>query len=213
MAEREQQDLTLEGLIHDLNNVFQTILDAADILGEQERWRPLAGAIQRSVDRGQRLVSGFRQASEAACDFAMIAESAMQFARDFLQASHGPEIDFRSRIEDGLRLGGKPVAWERVLVNLLLNSAQAMPKGGAVTLEAARCGDVICVSVADEGPGIPQGILERIFDPHFSTKPASSGLGLHIVRSIVEQNGGAVAARNRGEGGAEFTIRLHAPVT
>jgi signal transduction histidine kinase len=64
------------------------------------------------------------------------------------------------------------------------------------------------VVVADNGPGIPQGELPKIFAPFFTTKPNGTGLGLAIVQKIILQHGGSVEARNRPEGGAEFTLCL-----
>ena len=66
----------------------------------------------------------------------------------------------------------------------------------------------VTIRIADNGPGIPSAILPRIFEPHVSTKGAKSGLGLHIVRSMVQLDGGTVTARNREEGGAEFLISV-----
>jgi signal transduction histidine kinase len=62
--------------------------------------------------------------------------------------------------------------------------------------------------VSDNGPGIPQAELPKIFAPFFTTKPNGTGLGLAIVQKIILQHGGSVEARNRPEGGAEFTICL-----
>jgi signal transduction histidine kinase len=116
-------------------------------------------------------------------------------------------------LEPGIRLKGLPGAWERVFVNLFLNAAQAMKHSGTVHVRSRGGSAGVEIVVWDEGPGIPPEILPEIFQPHFSTKssrrPAFKGLGLHIVDSVVRQNGGAVTAANRAGGaGAEFTIRL-----
>jgi signal transduction histidine kinase len=212
MPPQDTQDLTIRGLVHDLNNVFQTIQDSADLLSDDPRWSKVAGALHRSSEHGLHLLRSVLEASEATFDFAAIAASSVQFARDVLQATHRPPVDFHTEVEEGLRLRGNTAGWERILVNLLLNSADAMPNGGRVELSARHSPDGVLVRVADNGPGIPEHLLPFVFEPYVSTKPASSsgpdvhGLGLHIVRSMVQLNGGRVSVRNREAGGAEFVI-------
>jgi signal transduction histidine kinase len=102
------------------------------------------------------------------------------------------------------------------LTNLFLNAAQAIAQGGtedrgSIEIAAARAGSAIEITVADSGPGIHPKILPRIFEPRFSTRAKRSGLGLHIVQTIVRQNGGEVTAANRPSGeGAQFRITLPA---
>src|SRR5262249_20339757 len=111
---------------------------------------------------------------------------------------------------DGIELPGN-WAWERVLINLFLNALDAMREGGTIHVEARREPDATRLVVRDTGSGIAPEILPHIFEPRVSTK-ASSGIGLHVVRTIVNQGGGRVDARNREDGpGAEFTIVV--PVT
>ena len=107
-------------------------------------------------------------------------------------------------VPPSLPVAGNAAAWERVLVNLLLNAAQA----GAHHVEIGAGPREIFVR--DDGAGIPEHLLPRIFEPHVSTRSAVHGLGLSIVRSIVERNGGTVTAGNRVSGGAEFLIRMEA---
>ncbi len=204
----DESDLNLRGVVHDLSNVFQTILDAADLIAGDPRWAVAAGAVQRSAEHGQRLVRGLVERHAAPTPFRPVAESAIQFARDLLEATRLPPVEFEVSGNATVAVPGNPAEWERILVNLLLNSAQAMPRGGRVMVSAAREGEELQITVSDNGPGIAPAILARIFEPHFSTKPSSSGLGLHIVRSLVERNGGHVSVRNRSEGGAEFAILL-----
>jgi signal transduction histidine kinase len=207
-----QADLKLRGLVHDLNNVFQTILDATELVPEGSRWKRMAITIANSAEHGMRLARELLESRQDSFDLSAIAESAVQFARDVLLVTSGPQVEFHTDIPPGLHLSGTAVGWERVLVNLFLNSAQAMKKGGDVHLVVRPDNGYLRIVVYDNGPGIPETILARIFEPHFSTKPdgagkrRNSGLGLHIVRSIVEANGGTVKARNREDRGAEFEI-------
>ena len=195
-------DLTLEGLIHDLNNVFQTIGESAELLSNDPKWERLAHTLQRSVDRGHRIVHSILETNRSATDLAPVIENASQFCLDYLECANSPRIDFTSEIHPDFRLRGDAAQWERVLVNLFLNSAQA----GAQNIRIhARDGEIV---VSDDGPGISPDLLPRIFQPRVSTKSIISGLGLYVVQSIVEQNGGSVAASNSPTGGAVFTVRL-----
>ena len=76
-------------------------------------------------------------------------------------------------------------------------------------MRASQINDHLQIEVCDSGPGIDPKILLNIFQPGFSTRSNSSGLGLHIVRTIVEEHGGSVSAANREDRqGAHFTIRI-----
>jgi len=209
MATKSETDLSLQGVVHDLGNVFETVSEAADLLSGDEKWASLAAAVHRSVARGRRIVEGLRETACGAVELEAVLASAIESTRDLLQLVHGPRIEFRTQCAPGIRLKGIPVDWERVLVNLILNAVQAMPRGGTIEI-AARLGEgVTFITVSDSGPGIPAEILPHIFKPHFSTRPSGAGLGLHIVDSIVRQNGGSVAAESRtGAPGATFSIRL-----
>ena len=195
-------DLTLEGLVHDLNNVFQTIGESAELLEHDPKWQKLAHTLQRSVDRGQRIVHSILDTNRSATDLAPVLENAIQFCRDYLECANGPKIEFAHEIDKEFRLSGDAAQWERVLVNLFLNSAQA----GAKNIRIRALGVEIVVS--DDGPGISPELLPRIFHPRVSTKSIISGLGLYVVQSIVEQNGGSVSAANGASGGAVFTMRV-----
>jgi signal transduction histidine kinase len=85
-----------------------------------------------------------------------------------------------------------------------------MPQGGLIQVEASRSSFETSIVIRDSGCGIESGVVEHLFEPSVSTKPGG-GLGLHIVKGIVQHNGGSVHAANRTDGpGAEFTIILPA---
>jgi signal transduction histidine kinase len=119
------------------------------------------------------------------------------------------------QIPNDVRLPGSAKDWERVFVNLFLNAAQIMHKPGRIDITAAQENRTLTVTISDNGPGIPPEILPRVFRPHVSTKNSSSrrsGLGLHIVSSIVKKYSGRIEAANRERAnGAVFTILLPLP--
>jgi signal transduction histidine kinase len=109
----------------------------------------------------------------------------------------------------------------QVFINLLMNSIQVMKQQAdarAITIRVhGESESWVAIDIEDNGPGIDDELVERIFEPFFTTKGPGegTGLGLAVVRSIVEEHGGAISAGNREEGGARFRIRLpaHEPAT
>lgn len=100
----------------------------------------------------------------------------------------------------------------QVWLNLLDNALDAVDDGGHIAVDAKGKGAAVVVRIADDGPGIPDAIRDRIFDPFFTTKPvgAGTGLGLDIVRRLVNRNNGTIAVESR-PGRTVFTVTLRAP--
>ncbi len=107
-----------------------------------------------------------------------------------------------------------PVRLQQVLVNVISNAADAVEglENRQIDLTAVQEGDKIVISVRDRGPGVPPAIMERIFDPFFSTKGVGKGLGLglSISYNIVKDFGGRLSVINLPDGGARFDIELDA---
>ncbi|MBW6493588.1 MAG: HAMP domain-containing protein [Burkholderiaceae bacterium] len=96
----------------------------------------------------------------------------------------------------------------QVLVNLCTNAIQAMPAGGALSVDSSVETDAFTITVADTGGGIPAENLDRLFKPFFTTKKDGLGFGLAIVRRIIEQHGGRIDVQSQPGVGTVFTIRL-----
>jgi two-component system, sporulation sensor kinase A len=97
----------------------------------------------------------------------------------------------------------------QVLVNLFLNAIESMPEGGQMDIKAWQKNDSVYIAVTNSGPPIPPALIDRIFDPFFSTKSTGAGLGLTISDSIVQQHGGVLSVQNRAANqGVTFTIAL-----
>jgi signal transduction histidine kinase len=209
MEEALDSDLTRETLIHDLNNVFETISEAAELLSADRHWKPLAGTLRRSIARGQRLIGAIPDSTPNVSD---IVDHSIQSVNDYCMAARKPRIRFIREFPTDLGLPGSANDWERVFLNLFLNAAQIMRKPGRIEITAEKLEDSLKITVSDNGPGIPAEILPRVFRPNVSTKnnrSGRSGLGLHIVASIVKKYSGRVLAANREPAsGAVFTIFL-----
>jgi two-component system phosphate regulon sensor histidine kinase PhoR len=118
---------------------------------------------------------------------------------------------------DATSITGDPAKLHDALRNLLENATNYSPEGSRIVMASERRGDRIALSVSDEGPGIPEADLPRVFERFYrvdkarsrgSRDPGGTGLGLAIVRHLVESHGGRTTAANRPNGGAVFTIEL-----
>ncbi|MCA9070981.1 MAG: PAS domain-containing sensor histidine kinase, partial [Planctomycetaceae bacterium] len=99
---------------------------------------------------------------------------------------------------------------EQVLLNLILNSMEAMPEGGEVTISAQHADDVVHLEVSDTGPGVPDDLRDRIFDPYFTTKSEGTGLGLALCDKIMRQHQGGLDYRSTDRGATfRLTLPLH----
>jgi signal transduction histidine kinase len=95
-----------------------------------------------------------------------------------------------------------------VLLNLLLNSAQAIGENGTITIEVARDGASAVLRVDDTGTGFGAAALKGAFQPFYTTKEQGSGLGLSVAKRIVEGHGGSITLGNRPEGGARVSLEI-----
>jgi C4-dicarboxylate-specific signal transduction histidine kinase len=168
---------------------------------------------QRAVSVIQRMRALFlrHETQHLPLDLNAVARDAVALARSSL-AKRGVRLALAlDRRPAPLR--GDPVQLQQVLLNLIFNACDAMeasPPGsrrlGLATLVGP--GPKVCLTVTDNGAGIASGLLERIFDSFFTTKPQGLGVGLSVSREIVAAHGGRIEAVNRPEGGAVFRITL-----
>jgi len=202
--------LTLAGVVHDLNNVFETLFEANDLLKADPKHARLSATIQRALKHGARIVKSLEEQG-GLTDLNRCLEQVEALLQDYLISSRGPTITVERSMEENTHIRGNRGAWERVLLNLFLNAARMMPQGGTISIAATASAEGLRIDVLDTGPGIPVKLLPNLFEPGFTTTPRHKGLGLHIVRSIVEAQGGTVSAANREDrSGAAFQILLPA---
>lgn len=136
-----------------------------------------------------------------------------------LEMASAKIAEYRAEVEIGDELSGVEIVsdqglLQRALLNLILNAIQAasLRQDGVapkVHIDMKGAGqDRLTLTVADNGPGIPDDLMDRIFNPFFTTRDEGTGLGLAIVHQIAEMLGGSVHATNQPEGGAIFTLCL-----
>jgi signal transduction histidine kinase len=193
--DQADKNLALAGLAHDLNNVLQTVAHVADILSTEKHWSAESDLLLRCVDRGRAILQSVQEVPGEVDVHAVASRAAKSAER----------IQVRIEVASGLVFAGKPLAFERALMNLLWNSARA--GASECCIAAGREENGYRIEVSDNGPGIPEANLSKVFNPGFSTT-ASTGLGLQIVEAIIQDHGGSIEALNRG--GACFRIRIPA---
>jgi signal transduction histidine kinase len=113
-------------------------------------------------------------------------------------------------VADLPEIWAKEGAIRSICMNLMMNAVQAMPGGGRLEVATRRDGEHIRIEITDTGPGIPEDIAERIWDPFFTTKAPGegTGLGLSITRGQVERLGGAIHLTDPPGGGTCFVVEL-----
>ncbi len=175
----------------------------------------LLGIVQEEADRLNRIVGDlldFSRPSQAMLDPVAIGpliRSALEAAR---QAAGLEQVNLVAEVPDELpRFVVDAHLMRQALVNLILNAAQSMPRGGTVTVraQAERVGSasVARIDVSDEGTGISPQISARIFQPFFTTKATGTGLGLAVVKRIIDAHQGEIAIQSDAQG-TTFSIRL-----
>jgi len=122
-----------------------------------------------------------------------------------------PKVKVEKKIEPGIVMLGEQVEIRQVLINLIDNALQAMgnKEDGKVIVEIVKITEnKIKISIIDNGPGIPEDILKKIFEPLFSTKPKGTGLGLAVVKRVVERHNGNIEVHSKVGAGTSFVITL-----
>jgi two-component system, OmpR family, sensor histidine kinase ChvG len=212
---------------HELKNPLASIRSASELLGEIEdpddRERFVA-LVQREVTRMERLLAGLREIGEidarleteapAIVDLdALLKEAAEGFRRRADIAGNGVKLVLHAPGEP-VPVRATPERLLQVFENLLDNARSFSPADTTVTVTLEHSSNA-AVWIDDQGPGIPETHLDRIFDRFFTYRPGEphsrdghTGLGLAIAKAIVEGYGGAIRAVNRGEGGARFEVVL-----
>lgn len=237
LRERERQVSRQEHLVtigtlaagvgHEINNPLAFILGNLDFCVEElqtigggspsGRMRELVSVLEEvrtGADRIRRIVRGLRAFARedtalGPLEMSRVIQSAVQLSQHELK--HCATV----KVADGAGLVlGDESRIVQILVNLLTNAAQAFtgkdPERNRIDVSVSTNGDLVRVVVADNGPGIPAGLEQRVFDPFFTTKPpgVGTGLGLSISRSLAQALGGQLSLLHSGPTGTSFALDL-----
>ena len=212
----------LAGVAHELNNPLAVLSGQAQLLRETVTEAALirrAGKIGDAAERCVRIVRNFlalaRQRPPERTEVAIpqVVQSAVELLAYELRTEG---IEVALEVAAGLpALSADPHQLHQVLVNLIANAQQAMrrspqPRRLAISASHDAARGLLCLTVADTGPGIPAEIRARVFEAFFTTKPPGegTGLGLSLCRGIIEEHGGTIDVDSEPGRGTRFTIEL-----
>jgi signal transduction histidine kinase len=233
MAADEELTKLVGELAHEIKNPLSTVkvnlqlakeaLDDVDltepsrVLWDQCR-HSLAGAarkiaiVQKETDRLEQILDGFLKYVRhpdlqlATVDLNELVSDIIDF---YSPQAFSHALTVRQGFSDGpLMCRADPGTLKQVLLNLFINSQQAMDKGGELMIRTARQGERAVIHVNDTGRGIPPERLAAIFQPYHSSRSGGTGLGLATAKKIVEAHGGTISVHSEVGKGTSFTIEL-----
>ncbi len=201
------------GIAHEIRNPLASLSGAIQLL-KDEHEGPLLDIAQREVLRLNDLVGEFlASARPISLRLTLVSVSAIvdevvaAFGKD---PRYGEQVDIVVAEEDDGDGDGQAVLdadrVHQVLWNLLLNAAQAMPEGGTIHVSLRLTQRLVTIEVRDEGIGISQEELAKVFDPFYTTRQGGTGLGLANVDRLVRAHGGTVGVRSRVGDGTTFIL-------
>ena len=205
------------GVAHEVGNPLAGILgylSLARMKSPSPELKEYLEHIDREVHRIDGIVRGLldlgrpRPTSLAPVDVGQVAETCVKLVRAGPELSQ-VKLDFA--LEPGLLARADAGPLSQIVINLLLNAAQAMGGQGAVRLSTRREDGEVQLVVEDTGPGIPKDVMPRLFEPFFTTKEGKgTGLGLAVSLHLARSMGGRLTAQNASSGGARFIVHLTA---
>jgi signal transduction histidine kinase len=206
----------ISGLAHEVGTPMGVIRGHAEALetsveGERAQWR--LSIILEQIDRITGIIHSLlnmarpRAAQRVELDLPLVMETTVGFLTEKLKHR---QVTVDSRTQAHPALKGDPERLQQVFLNLLINAIDAMPDGGELRVVIDQENDDAVIRIHDSGAGIPADQLDQIFDPFFTTKPAGrgNGLGLVVVKGIVDEHGGTIDVSAVEGEGTEFVIRL-----
>ncbi len=206
------------GVAHEVRNPLNAMMIHVELL--RDRLANTSPDVQQSLDiigsevqRLDRVVQGFlrfmrpQELSLKALDLNALLGSVAALLEAEWQARG---VHFHWEVDSALpAIRADEELLRQAFLNIVQNACQAMPVGGTVSISTAREGrELIRVSIADEGMGIPAENLEKIFKLYFTTKPDGNGIGLSIVYRIIQMHDGTIEARSENRQGTTMVVRL-----
>jgi PAS domain S-box-containing protein len=220
------------GIAHDFNNILTGILGnislAKSLFDSQEQLLNRLDEAERASLRASDLAQQLLTFSKGGTPIKKMVSMQRMIEHSVKFALSGSNVQRHIAFQDGLWPAEVDEGqMNQVIQNLVINAQQAMPSGGTIQIEVnnlaieeevgrglgLRNGNYLTISIKDQGIGIPKELLNKIFDPYFTTKVKGSGLGLSISHSIIKRHQGYITAESKPGSGTTFLIYLPASAT
>ena len=195
---------------HQLNNPLTGIHSTAQILAEEEVDKENFQEIEKAAWRCQKIIKNFIQFSKQTntvsnCDLNKIIQQTIPFLKTMVQSkSLSLDLDKNSFL-----IQADPCLLQQVIFNLIRNALQAVDSKGKVEIQSQFQDDKAWFHVKDNGCGISENNLEKIFNPFFTTKSNGTGLGLRISSQFIQQSGGKLSVESKKDKGSKFSFYLN----
>jgi len=210
------------GVAHELNNPLNNISTSIQILLEEleedniEYTRNLLVEAEKQVERARDIIKALLEFSrEKSLSFKRVQfKNLVEKAINLIKGELPSEISINMKVPEDIEANLDPKRIQQVIINLILNSIQAMPEGGVLTIKAWECMEndakMLYFQVQDTGHGISNQDINKIFDPFFTSRDVGkgSGLGLSISHSVIEQHGGRIDVESVSGEKTKFTVIL-----
>jgi PAS domain S-box-containing protein len=206
------------GVVHNFNNILTVILGYIDLFPMEtanEPSREILRKIRRAASDGAEIVKriqNFSQLQESTerqiSDMNEVIRDVLEFVKPKLSAAPGP-ITVNMRLETVPPVVVLPFELREVLSNIILNSIDAMPSGGLITITTGLRAGSVLVTIDDTGIGMSEGTKQRVFEPFFTTKKnRGTGIGMSVSYAIINKNGGDILIDSEEGIGTTVTIML-----
>jgi signal transduction histidine kinase len=204
------------GISHEIRNPLGIIRSSAELLKKKvakiDSANPLPDIIVEEASRLNNIITDFinfarpRNPKLSPCRVEDILDKNIAFlSAPITEGSYFIEKNCQPALPD---IMADASMLHQSFLNIFINAMQAMPQGGRIGLSVRAEGNRVIIDIDDDGQGIPTDLLEKIWDPFFTTKDKGAGLGLGIVKNIIESHGGVIRVGNRAPHGARVTIEL-----
>jgi signal transduction histidine kinase len=213
------------GVAHEINNPLNAVVNnlgpLAERIDELKAGNPhpdtvgelaeIIAVMSEASSRALQIVSDlktFARKDEARLKDASVDEGILSTVRLLEHRFRQQGVQLETSLAAGAPIPCHPGPLNQLMMNLLTNALDAQPTGGLIRITTSRTTDAVTIEVQDRGPGIPQDIQARVFDPFFTNKPGGTGLGLAIAASAARVHGGDIQLQSLPGEGALFIVKI-----